>query len=213
MSTGQISINELLIHETNVDPTISGLAAAIGDLALLDGGARKWQKFGPLDTDWKEDNVAANVSFNNTVNGFTANHVQAAIEEAKQNAEGFPRAGLPLTANGTLANGNWITYSELLSNPRILFPVKIRIKEITWVNNATNLGAFNFDIYKNGQLIGNRVFTYTAPAADRAVGYGYYVWASNLDFAEGDSLYIRYVKPSGTSLSDTALIVWVARIP
>jgi hypothetical protein len=214
MTTGQITLNELVIHEVDTDPSVTpGLAASIGDLALLDGGARKWQKFGPLNTDWKEDNVAANVSFNNATNGFTANQVQTAIEEAKQNSEGFPRAGLSLTANGTVNNGNWITYSELLSNPRILFPVKIRIKEITWVNSSTNLGAFNFEIYKNGQAIGNRVFVYTAPAGDRTVGYGYYVWASNLDFAAGDSLYIKYVKPSGTSLADLALIVWVARIP
>lgn len=143
---------------------------------------------------------------------FTATNVCDALREAKQNAEGFPRAGLPLTANGTVSNGNWISYSELLANPRILFPVKIRIKEITWVNANTALGAFDFELYKNGQLAGNKIFTYSAPGADRTVGYGYYVFATNIDFDAGESLYIKYVKPSGTSLSDLALIVWIARI-
>jgi hypothetical protein len=36
-----------------------------------------------LDTDWKEDNVAANVSFDNSTNGFVATQVQAAIEESR----------------------------------------------------------------------------------------------------------------------------------
>jgi hypothetical protein len=214
VADGQLTLNELSIFETNLVPTIApGISSAIGSIAMLDGGARKWQKFGPSDTDWKEDNVALNTSFDNSTNGFAAVNVQKAIEEAKQNAEGFPRAGLPLTVNGTVTTGSWITYSELLSNPRILFPVSIRLKEITWVNSNINLGAFTFQVYKNGQAAGNLVFTYTAPAGDRTAGYGYYVWASNLDFAAGDSMYIKYVKPSGTSLADLALIVWIARLP
>jgi hypothetical protein len=158
--------------------------------------------------------IALSTPFDNSTNGFIASDVQAAIEEAKQNAEGFPRAGLSLTANGTVSSGNWITYSELLSNPRILFPVKIRIKEMTWVNSNVNLGAFTLEFYKNGQVNPtNLIFTYTAPAADRTAGYGYYVWSSNIDFNDGESLYIKYVKPSGTSLADLALVVWIARTP
>jgi hypothetical protein len=212
MTIGSITLNELIITETDSDPTVVGLAAPIGSVALLDGGARKWQKFGPNDTDWKEDNVAANISFDNTGNGFTANEVQSAIEEAKTNAEGFPRAGLSLTSNGTLSTGNYITYTELLANPRILFPVTTRIKEITWVNVNTNLGAFTFQIYKNGQALGNLFYTYTPTAANRTVGYGYFVFPIDLDYAAGDSMYIKYVKPSGTSLADLALVVWISRI-
>lgn len=158
--------------------------------------------------------VAYSVPFDNSTNGFVASDVQRAIEEAKQNAEGFPRAGLPLTYNGTVGNGSWITYSELLSSPRILFPVKIRIKEITWVNANVNLGAFTFEMYKNGQVNPtNLVFTYTPTAADRTAGYGYYAWTTNLDFNAGDSLFIKNVRPSGTALADLALVVWIARIP
>jgi hypothetical protein len=158
--------------------------------------------------------VAKSVPFDNSINGFTATDTQTAIEEAKQNSEGFPRAGLTLTANGTVTTGSWITYSELLANPRILFPVNIRLKEITWVNANTSLGAFTFEFYKNGQVNPtNLVFTYTPTAADRTAGYGYYAWSSNLDFNAGESVYIKYVKPSGTSLSDLALIIWISRLP
>lgn len=148
---------------------------------------------------------------------FVSRNVQAAIVEAKQNAEGFPRAGLPLTNNGTVSNGQWISYSELLSNPRILFPVKIRLKELTWVNSNTSLGGFTFGLYKNGQLVGNLVYTYTAPSADLTAGYGYHIFptgvGSTIDFDAGDSLYIKNVRPSGTALADLAVILWIARIP
>lgn len=151
--------------------------------------------------------------FDNSTNGFVASDVQTAIEEAKATAEGFPRAGLVLTNNSTLSNGNWITYSELLANPRILFPVKIRLKEISWNNSNTSLGAFDFVFYKNGQLAGDIVYAYTAPAGDLTNGYGYFAFPSNLDFNAGDSLFIKYVKPSGASISDLGLALWIARIP
>lgn len=157
--------------------------------------------------------VAKSVPFDNSTNLFASSDVQSAIEEAKQNAEGFPRAGLSLTYNGTVGNGAWITYSELLSGPRILFPVKIRLKELTWVNTNINLGAFTFVFYKNGQAAGNIVFTYTPTAAGLVNGYGYYIFATAFDFAAGDSLFVRHNRPSGTALSDLALTLWVARIP
>lgn len=164
-----------------------------------------------MKTHISQSPVSESIPFSDV--NFAATNVHDGIVEAKQNAEGFPRAGLPLTNNGTVANGAWITYSELLANPRILFPVKVRLKEMTWVNVNVNLGAFNFEFYKNGQAAGNLIFTYTAPAADRTAGYGYYVWPTNLDFNAGESLYIKNVRPSGTALADLALIVWIARIP
>jgi hypothetical protein len=158
--------------------------------------------------------VAKAVPFDNVGNGFVSSDTQAAIEEAKQNAEGFPRAGLPLTVNGTVGDLQWITYSELLANPRILFPVKTRLKEFTWVNNNVNIRALQFKFYRNGQLVGNLVDTITPTAGDRTAGYGYYVWQTNLDYNPGDSLYVQVDYTAiGTSLSDLALVVWIARIP
>ena len=164
-------------------------------------------------TDFWKTPVAEEIPFDNATNGFTADQVQSAIEEAKQNSEGFPRAGLPLISNGIVSNGEYVTYSELLSNKRILFPVRIRLKELTWNNTNTSLGAFDFEIYKNGTAIGNLIYTYTTPAADRTAGFGYFVFPVNVDIAAGEYIYIKYVRPSGASLSDLALVIWISRIP
>jgi hypothetical protein len=161
--------------------------------------------------NWDFYFTAKNIDFDNSVNGFTSTNVQNAIEEVKTYGEGFPRAGIPLTYNGTLSTGNYVTYTELLANPRILFPVKIKLKELTWVNNNTTLGAFNFQFYKNGQAPGNLIYTYIPTAGERTQGYGYTPVPLDLDFNAGDSMYIKYVKPSGTSLADLAVVIWIAR--
>jgi hypothetical protein len=168
---------------------------------------------GNNNNNWDFYFTAKNIAFDNSTNGFTAYEVQTAIEEVKTYGQGFPRAGLVLTYNGTISNGNWITYTELLSNPRILYPVNIRIKEWTWNNNNTSLGAFTFEIYKNGQAGGNLIYTYTPTAGERTAGFGYFAFPSNIDFNAGEYMYIRYVKPSGTSISDLGMVLWIARIP
>lgn len=157
--------------------------------------------------------VAKAVPFDNSTNSFVSTDTQAAIEEAKQNAEGFPRAGLSLTHNGTVGDLVWITYSELLANPRILFPVNIRLKEFTWSNSNINIRATDFKFYRNGQAGGNLIATRTAPAGERTAGFGYYAFPTDLDFAAGDTLYVQVdYTVAGTSLSDLALVIWVSRI-
>lgn len=154
------------------------------------------------------------ILFDNSTNGFVSTRVQPAIEEAKQNAEGFPRAGLPLTYNGTVGASAWITYTELLSNPRIVFPVKVRLKEISWNNNNVSLGSFTFEFYKNGQnKPANLIYTYTPTATDLTNGYGSFAFPTNLDINSGEFIYVKNNRPSGTALSDLALVVWIARIP
>ena len=156
--------------------------------------------------------VAKSVPFSDV--NFVATDVEGAIIEAKQNAEGFPRAGLSLTHNGTVGDLAWITYNELLANPRIIFPVKTRLKEFTWVNANINIRAMDFKFYKNGQLVGNLIDTITQSAGDRTAGFGYYIWPVNRDFNAGESLYCQVdYTANGTSLSDLALVVWISRIP
>jgi hypothetical protein len=158
--------------------------------------------------------IAETVPFDNATNGFVADEVQSAIEETKSYNEGFPRSGVVLTANGTVSTGNWITYTELLANPRIVFPVGIRLKEMTFNNSNTSLRALNFTIYKNGQDAGNIVHVITPTAGQRTAGYGYYVWPSDIDFVAGDIMYVRVnYTASGTSLSDLGLVIWISRIP
>jgi len=154
--------------------------------------------------------VDYSVPFDNVGNGFVSDNVHDAIIEAKDTAEGKQRLTIPLINNSTITNGNWITYSELLANPRILLPLAMALKNISWVNNNTNLGAFTLEIYKNGQVNPtNLIYTYTPTAGERTAGYGYFSFPSALNFAAGDSLYIKYVKPSGTSLSDLCLTLYL----
>jgi hypothetical protein len=157
--------------------------------------------------------VAKSTPFDNATNGFTATETQAAIEEAKATATGLPRLAITLTANGTATDLAWITYSEVLANPRILLPIKTRLKEFTWNNSNTSVRALNFLFYKNGQAGGNLVYTYTPPAGDRTAGYGYFIFPSNLDWNAGDSLYVQVdYTAAGTSLSDLAAVCWISQI-
>lgn len=204
-----IDVDGIDIILTSTCPQVSGWINS-GQMVFNDG-SRDFEKVEAIE-HLKWSGSAKELWFNNATNGFAAKRVQEAIEEAKATAAGLPRLTLILTNNGTVSNGQWITYSELLSNKRILFPVKTRIKEISWVNANTNLGAFNFEFYKNGQEVGNKVLTYVAPSGDRTLGYGYYVLTSNLDFNAGDSLFVKNVRPSGTALADLALTLWVERI-
>lgn len=156
--------------------------------------------------------VDYSVPFDNIGTTFVSTNVHDALVEAKQNAEGFPRAGLVLTVNGTVGNGVFITYNELLANTRIVFPVKIRLKEITWNNVNVSLGAFDFVFYKNGTAAGNIIHTYTAPAAGRTAGYGYYIFPVDIDINAGEFIYVKNVRPSGTALADLGLVLWISRI-
>jgi hypothetical protein len=155
--------------------------------------------------------LAQDVGF--TAVGYTSDNVQEALVEGSSLALSTPMLTLQYTCNGTVGSSAWIAPTELLSNPRVVIPRKIRILDITWSNNNTSLGAFTFGLYKNGQLAGNLVYTYTASAADRTNGYGYHNLVSAIDFAVGDLLYIKNTRPSGTALSDLSLILWIQRLP
>jgi hypothetical protein len=158
--------------------------------------------------------VADSIPFDNSTNGFVSDLVQPAIEEARANAEGFPRAGLTLTHNGTVGDLAWITYTELLANPRIVFPVNTRLQEFTWNNSNINIRATDVKFYRNGQLAGNLIATRTLPAGERTAGYGYFEFLTNLDFLAGDVLYVQIdYTAGGTSMSDLGLVVWISRNP
>lgn len=150
---------------------------------------------------------AAATPFDNSSNGFIADEVQTAIEEAKQNAEGFPRAGIRSTYNGTVGNNNWLGPTELLPNtPLLVAPVKLKLQEITWANQNTNVD-FRIEFRltsKTGTIF--HTLTVTSPNS----GYGY-VSGINYDLNPGDAIWAQY-KDNGTNMSDADLILWVSRI-
>lgn len=53
---GRITVDELMILTVDTDPTVSGVAAPVGSLALIDNGtsARVWVKTGAADSGWTQ---------------------------------------------------------------------------------------------------------------------------------------------------------------
>jgi hypothetical protein len=156
----------------------------------------------------KSTPVAETVPFDNDSNGFTADDVQTAIEEAKQNSEGFPRAAIRGVYNGVVGNNSWLGPSELLPNTALcIFPVNTKLNEITWSNQKTNV-AFRIE-FRTGSKTGTIFYTLTITSPN--VGYGY-VSGLNFTFPAGTSIWAQY-KDDGTNCSDMALDLWISRIP
>jgi hypothetical protein len=152
--------------------------------------------------------VSKSLAFDNSTNGFTSTDAQAAIEEAKQNAEGFPRAGIRSNYNGTVTANQWLGPSELFPNtPLLVAPVGLKINEITWSNQTTNV-AFRIQ-FRLGSKTGTIFYTLTVTSPNS--GYGY-VTGVNYSLAAGDIIYAQYLD-DGTNCSDMDLIIWVSRIP
>lgn len=145
--------------------------------------------------------VARSVPFDNDTNGFSAEDTQAAIEEAKATAAGLPRFTLPLIYNGTVSNGDWITYSNLTPNARIILPVKCRLQEVSWSNSRSSAD-FDYDLYKNGRGTGTLLDTLEI----RNLQYGYFT-SINQDFNAGDIIDIEYID-QGTNASDLCTILY-----
>jgi len=152
--------------------------------------------------------VANSVWFDNSTNGFTSDNVQEAIEEAKQNAEGFPRAGIRSNYNGTVSASQWLGPSELFPNtPLLVAPVTLKLNEITWSNQNTNV-AFRIQ-FRLASKVGTIFYTLTVTSPNS--GYGY-VTGINYTLNAGDIIYAQYLD-DGTNCSDMDLILWVSRIP
>jgi len=140
--------------------------------------------------------------------GFTADNVCDGIIEAKLYAEGFPRAGIVLVNNGTQGNNDWIAYSNLTPDVKIVLPVNTKLHEITFGNSKTNV-EFDLEFYKNGTAAGDIFYTYSVSSG--ADNYGY-VAGLTYTFNAGDWIRIKY-KDQGTNTSDLVVTLWISRIP
>lgn len=140
--------------------------------------------------------------------GFVSTNAQDAIIEAKQNAEGFPRAGIRATVNGTVSANQWIGPSELLPNtPLLVAPVNLKLNEVSWSNQTANV---QFRIqFRTVSKTGTIFYTLTVTSPN--TGYGY---ASGIDyqFNAGTALWAQYLD-DGQNASDFDLILWVSRVP
>jgi hypothetical protein len=150
--------------------------------------------------------VAEAIPFENI--NFVSTDVQAAIVEAKQNAEGFPRSGISGTYNGSVSNNSWLGPNELLPNtPFTIFPVNTKINEITWTNQTVNV---QFRIrFRTVSRTG--VIFYTLTVTSPNPGYGY---TSGLSFTypAGTVIHAQYLD-DGQNASDMQLTLWISRVP
>jgi hypothetical protein len=152
--------------------------------------------------------VSQQVAFDNSTNGFTADNAQEAIEEAKLLAQGFPRAGIRVTANGTVGNNNWLGPDELLPNtPMAVFPVKVEINEISWSNQNTNV-QFHIE-FRSGSKTGPIFYTLTVTSPNPGSGY---VSGLAFPFNPGDTIWAQY-KDDGTNMADAEVTLWISRVP
>lgn len=146
-------------------------------------------------------------SFDNSSNGFVSTNVQAAIEEAKTTAEGKARYALSLINNGTLTNGQFIGYNELLPGDQtlIVFPVACAIKEVVFTNSSVNnLGTFTF---RKNSTAGASYRTWTINTG--ATVKQQVLTGINDTFASGDYVTIKWAKTGGSTPSDMALVLYI----
>ena len=152
--------------------------------------------------------VAENTPFDNSSNGFTSDDTQSAIEEAKQYAEGFPRAGIRGIYNGTSGNNDWLGPNELTSNtPFLTSPVVLKINEISWANQNTDV-QFHLE-FRIGSKTGTVFHTLTVTSPNGGSGYETGI---NYTINPGDTVWIQY-KDDGQNASDLEVTLWLSRIP
>lgn len=131
--------------------------------------------------------VADSVPFDNDSNGFTADDVQAAIEEVDAKITGKPRAVVSMGYKGTASSGRWLeTFDGIPSNssPFVVAEIlKVRSISIAVKVNATT----TFALYKNGVSVD----TYSLSAQDTYTESGL-----NIDFLVDDEMSIQVTSGS-----------------
>jgi len=153
--------------------------------------------------------VAEQVPFDNDTNNFVSEDTQSAIEEARDTAAGFPRAGLALVQNGTMSDGDLVSYSHLTPQTPIVFPVNTQLNEMTMSNNRTSVEC-DIEIWDGG-LSGTLIKTVSFSTGSRNSD----IADLNVDvltFAAGDEVQLVY-KDQGTNARDMVVVLWISRIP
>lgn len=147
--------------------------------------------------------VSDSIPFDNSTNGFIADRAQTAIEEAKATG-GVARYAIPLVQNGTVGNNDWISYSNLTPDAKIVFPRACIVEEFSWSNSNSSVD-FDLEFYKNGITSGDLYRTYQVRSSANDFDYE---TGWNDSFNAGDWIRILY-KDQGTNLSDACLVLYI----
>ena len=157
--------------------------------------------------------VANEYWFDNSSNGFSATHLQTAIEEAKNTAILKPRYSIVTNFNGTVGNNNWLGYSELIPGNEvpIRIPMNSKLKEITVAYKNTELSGIptgsnlidgRLQVFKNGLTDPTNIAhteTFTNQASGKVIS------GLDISFAANDYLVSRW-KDDGDNPSDMAIV-------
>lgn len=119
----------------------------------------------------------------------------------------LPRFAIPLLMNSGLSGGDWITYSELLPDSRILVPQKSILRDIVWCNRNTSV-EFDMKFYKNGRTGTPYIIR---EVRSGALSYGAF-YDQEDSFVRGDLLDIKYID-RGSNASDLSVILYFQTVP
>jgi len=144
--------------------------------------------------------VAESIPFDNDTNGFTSDNVQDAIEEVEDIATPL-RVPINLIYNGTLSNGDFIGYSNLLpgDDTPVIIPITGSFVEFTWSNkNASADFALEFRL---NSTVGTPFFTWSVDNTQTAA-----VIVPPEPVTIGDEIYVKYID-EGSNASDAAIVL------
>ena len=153
------------------------------------------------ELDFKEELALDSDKVYFTDDDFIADNAQDAIIELLGIAAPL-RVPLPLIYNGTLSNGNWIGYSNLLPGDLtpIICPIDGFFVEFTWSNKSATAD-FALEFRKNS-TVATPFFTWSVDNTKSAA----IVLPTQEAFSIGDTIYIKYID-EGTNAQDAAIVL------
>lgn len=145
--------------------------------------------------------VASSTPFDNDTNGFTADDTQSAIEELLDLAAPL-RVPISLVYNGTLSNGDWIGYSNLLPGDAtpVISPITGAFVGFTFSNNDASAD-FALEFRKN-TTGGTPFFTWSVDNTQSAA----ITLPTPQTFAAGDQIFVKYVD-EGSNARDAVVVL------
>lgn len=139
-------------------------------------------------------------------NGINSRNVQDAVEEVKSivtTVEGNARFTITLEHNGTMGDGTYMGYSNLIPGnlSPIIFPRGCVLEDITFTNNKSNAD-YGFDFCKNS----TNASPFLTVSYDNTITF--IRNDINESFNSGDSIFIKY-KDEGQNARDAVMVLYM----
>ena len=143
---------------------------------------------------------AEDTPFDNTSNDFDSDNVQDALEEVQFLVDPL-LVPITLVFNGTLSNGEFIGYSNLLpgDDTPIVCPITGNFIGFTWSNSRSN--ADFALVFRKNSTTTTPFFTWSVDNTQTAN-----VEITPEPFSAGDTIFVEYVD-EGTNASDASIVL------